>query len=269
MRTSICALLLCVACAAKRPAAVTQDMQFHQDAVVIDTHAETIEAMFYENYDLLLPHADRHLDLPRMMEGGLDAEFFSVFVHPESVDLTQFFAIGMKQVDLLQQTATNSGGRIAFARSAAEIRDNAGKGVISMLLAVEGGHMLLPGNDDEQLAHLRAYADRGVRSLTLAWSSSSPIRATPATPCWKRWRATAGRRASASRAPSSTPIFARRRRRCCRGPRRCTTRKRSSCTSARGCPTCRSRRSPSTSSTWPRWPASITSAWAATSTGRR
>jgi membrane dipeptidase len=175
MRTSICALLLCAACAAKRPAAVTQDMQFHQDAVVIDTHAETIEAMFYENYDLLLPHADRHLDLPRMMEGGLDAEFFSVFVHPESVDLTQFFAIGMKQVDLLQQTATNSGGRIAFARSAAEIRDNAGKGVISMLLAVEGGHMLLPGNDDEQLAHLRAYADRGVRSLTLAWSSSSPI----------------------------------------------------------------------------------------------
>jgi membrane dipeptidase len=110
-----------------------------------------------------------------MVEGGLDAEFFSVFVHPESVDLTQFFAIGMKQVDLLQRTAANSGGRLAFARSAAEIRDNAAKGVISMLLAVEGGHMLLPGNEDEQIAHLRAYADRGVRALTLSWSSSSPI----------------------------------------------------------------------------------------------
>jgi membrane dipeptidase len=175
MRTSIAALLLCAACASQKPTAAAQDMQFHQDAVVVDTHAETIEAMFYENYDLLARHADRHLDLPRMVEGGLDAEFFSVFVHPESVDLTQFFAIGMKQVDLLQQTAANSGGRLAFARSAAEIRDNAAKGVISMLLAVEGGHMLLPGNDDEQLAHLRAYADRGVRSLTLSWSSSSPI----------------------------------------------------------------------------------------------
>src|ERR1700674_4647120 len=169
MRTSIATLLLCAACASQKPTAATQDMQFHQDAVVVDTHAETIEAMFYENYDLLARHAYRHLDLPRMVEGGLDAEFFSVFVHPESVDLTQFFAIGMKQVDLLQQTATNSGGRIAFARSAAEIRDNAARGVISMLLAVEGGHMLLPGNDDEQLAHLRAYADRGVRALTLSW----------------------------------------------------------------------------------------------------
>jgi membrane dipeptidase len=175
MRTSIAALLLCAACASQKPTAAAQDMQFHQDAVVVDAHAETIEAMFYENYDLLARHADRHLDLPRMVEGGLDAEFFSVFVHPESVDLTQFFAIGMKQVDLLQRTAANSGGRLAFARSAAEIRDNAAKGVISMLLAVEGGHMLLPGNEDEQIAHLRAYADRGVRALTLSWSSSSPI----------------------------------------------------------------------------------------------
>ncbi len=45
--------------------------------------------MFYEGYDLLSLHAVGHLDLPRMKEGGLDAEFFSVFVHPESVDLTQ------------------------------------------------------------------------------------------------------------------------------------------------------------------------------------
>ena len=44
-----------------------------------------------------------------------------------------------------------------------------------MILAVEGGHLLLPGTEDEQLAHLKAFADRGVRSLTLAWSSSSPI----------------------------------------------------------------------------------------------
>jgi membrane dipeptidase len=175
MRTSIASLLLCAACASQKPTAAAQDMQFHLDAVVVDAHAETIEAMFYENYDLLARHADRHLDLPRMVEGGLDAEFFSVFVHPESVDLTQFFAIGMKQVDLLQRTAANSGGRLAFARTASEIRDNAAKGVISMLLAVEGGHMLLPGNEDEQIAHLRAYADRGVRALTLSWSSSSPI----------------------------------------------------------------------------------------------
>ena len=138
-------------------------------------HADTTEAMFYENYDLLALHADRHLDLPRMKEGGLDAEFFSVFVHPESVDLTQFFATAVKQIDLLQAAARNSSGKISFARNADEIKENKSKGVLSMLIGVEGGHLLLPGSDAEQLAHLKAFADRGVRYLTLAWSSSSPI----------------------------------------------------------------------------------------------
>jgi membrane dipeptidase len=170
-------LLLCLACASKKSAVVVtpQLAQFHRDALVIDAHADTTEAMFYEGYDLLQLHDSRHLDLPRMQQGGLDAEFFSVFVHPESVDLTQFFPTAMKQIELLQETARNSGGKLAFARNADEIRDNAGKGVTSMLLGVEGGHLLLPGSEEEQLAHLKQFADRGVRYLTLAWSSSSPI----------------------------------------------------------------------------------------------
>src|SRR5207248_398960 len=67
------------------------------------------------------------------------------------------------------------GGKLVFARNAEEVADNAGQGVISMLLGVEGGHMLLPGTEEEQLAHLKAFADRGVRYLTLSWSASSPI----------------------------------------------------------------------------------------------
>src|SRR5256886_7331041 len=81
----------------------------------------------------------------------------------------------MRQIDLLQQVARKSGGALQIARNADEVPDNADKGVTSMILAVEGGHLLLPGTEDEQLAHLKVFADRGVRSLTPAWSSSSPI----------------------------------------------------------------------------------------------
>jgi membrane dipeptidase len=137
--------------------------------------------MFYEGYDFLARHEERHLDLPRMQEGGLDAEFFSIFVHPESVELTQFFATAMAQIDLLQNVARQSGGKLALARNAEEVRENAERGVTSMLLGVEGGHMLLPGSEEEQLAHLKTFADRGVRYLTLAWSSSSPIGGSTAT----------------------------------------------------------------------------------------
>src|SRR2546426_12454422 len=66
--------------------------------------------------------------------------------HPESVDLTQFFPTAMRQIDLLQQVARKSGGALQIARNADEVPDNADKGATSMLLAVEGGHLLLPGD---------------------------------------------------------------------------------------------------------------------------
>src|SRR2546421_166677 len=169
-------VLLCLACASGKGTGITaDDRRLHLDAVVVDAHCDIAQAMFYEGYDLLARHRTQHVDLPRLQEGGVDAEVFAIAVHPESVDLTQFFPTAMRQIDLLQQVTRKSGGALQIARNADEVPDNADKGVTSMILAVEGGHLLLPGTEDEQLAHLKAFADRGVRSLTLAWSSSSPI----------------------------------------------------------------------------------------------
>ena len=166
--------LLCAGCASALQI-TPEDRQLHLDAVVVDAHCDIAEAIFDEGYDLLARHDVHHVDLPRLQEGGVDAEFFSVRVHPESVDLTQFFPTAMREIDRLQQVARRSGGALQVARNADEVRDNADKGVTSMLIGVEGGHLLLPGTEEEQLAHLKAFADRGVRYLTLAWSSSSPI----------------------------------------------------------------------------------------------
>src|SRR5437870_7221684 len=82
----LCVLLLACACSSAKPAVLVapQDRKLHDDAIVVDMHSSITEAMFYENYDLLALHADRHEDLPRMKEGGLDAQAFTVFVHPES-----------------------------------------------------------------------------------------------------------------------------------------------------------------------------------------
>jgi membrane dipeptidase len=47
--------------------------------------------------------------------------------------------------------------------------------VLSALLGVEGGHALLPGDEQAQLDHLRQLARRGVRYLTLTWSVSNDL----------------------------------------------------------------------------------------------
>ena len=175
MRTLAIAAVLCFACGSKRSVVSKDDQDFHQRATVIDAHSDITEAIFYEGYDFGVRHADRSVDLPRMREGGLDAVFFSIAVHPESVDISQFFSEAMKQIDAVQAMVRANAGRIALARTAEDLKANADKGVASALLGVEGGHMLLPGSEDEQLQHLRQLSARGVRYLTLSWSSSSPI----------------------------------------------------------------------------------------------
>ena len=167
--------LLCCACGSPKHVVSADVQAFHQRALVIDAHSDVTEAIFYEGYDFGVRHQDHNLDLPRMREGGLDAQFFSIFVHPESVDIHQFFPEAMREIDAVEAMVAANSTRIALARTAAEVKANADAGKASALLGVEGGHLLLPGSEDEQLQHLRDFAARGVRYLTLSWSSSSPI----------------------------------------------------------------------------------------------
>ncbi len=175
MRPIAFALLLCCACGSQKHLVSARDLDFHQRAIVIDAHSDVTEAIFYEGYDFGVRHQDHNSDLPRMREGGLDAQFFSIFVHPESVDLHEFFPQSMKEIDAVEAMVAANSSKIAMARTADQIKANAFAGKASALLGVEGGHLLLPGTEDEQLQHLRDFAARGVRYLTLSWSSSSPI----------------------------------------------------------------------------------------------
>src|SRR5206468_5486107 len=130
----------CAACAGQNPQVqvTPQDTELHKRLLVLDAHTATPEAIFYENYDLLTRHADHHVDLPRMQEGGLDGAVFSVFVHPEAVDIQRFFPEAMAQVDAMIALAKKSGGNLALAKTAAEVKGNDARGAISMLLKVDG-----------------------------------------------------------------------------------------------------------------------------------
>jgi len=58
-------------------------LEIHRRAIAIDMHADTAQRLVDEHVDLeeLLP--DGHFDAVRAKEGGLDAQFFSIWVEPE------------------------------------------------------------------------------------------------------------------------------------------------------------------------------------------
>ena len=163
--------LLAAAAAASPPS----DEALHRRAIVIDTHADTTQLITYVGLDVAKPQPEAQLDLPRAAAGGLDAQFFSIFVLPMRFKPDQFYGEALRQIDAIDKLAKDNPTRLRVARTAADVRANAKAGVMSALYGVEGAHALLPGDHAAQLEHLRALAARGVRYMTLTWVNSNDL----------------------------------------------------------------------------------------------
>ncbi len=60
-------------------------MDFHREAFVLDAHTDAPTRLWEEPADLAERRTDRHIDLPRLREGGVDAVVFALDV-PASMD---------------------------------------------------------------------------------------------------------------------------------------------------------------------------------------
>ena len=174
MNLRLLALLLAASCAATRKPPTQAERDLHRRALVIDAHCDVTQDIVYQGYDFARRHADHHEDLPRDREGGLDAQIFSIWVDPTQFPKERWFAEAEHQMLALREALPRAQG-LALARTVREVRENKAKGVMSALFGVEGGHLLWPGSPDEQLAHLRRFAELGARYLTLTWSNSNDV----------------------------------------------------------------------------------------------
>jgi len=169
------ALLLFSLLAAPLPAAPGSAEALHRQAIVVDTHADSTGRIAQDGIDFAKEQPDMHLDLPKMQRGGLDAQFFSIFVGPWEAKPEQSYPAALKQFAAVHNMLKNNPRTIAWAKTAAEVRALAQRGQIAALFGVEGGHMLQPGTTAELLAHLNRFYELGARYLTLTWSIKSPL----------------------------------------------------------------------------------------------
>jgi membrane dipeptidase len=118
------------------------DEALHRRALVVDTHADTTMMITYGALDITRAQPDLQVDLVKAAAGGLDAEFFSIFVLPSRYKPAEYFAEATREIDAIERLAKASPARIRVARTAAEVRTNAAAGALSALLGIEGGHSL-------------------------------------------------------------------------------------------------------------------------------
>jgi membrane dipeptidase len=167
--TAALALALLLAAGEPTPGAIPER------PIIVDTHADTTQAMVYGGADVTRENHAVDVDLVKAKAGGLGAEFFSIFVLPFEFKPADYYRETTRQIDALERLARANPARLRLARTAAEVRANAAAGVLSALFGVEGGHVLGAGDEKLELQRLRELAGRGVRYMTLTWANSNDI----------------------------------------------------------------------------------------------
>jgi membrane dipeptidase len=162
---------------ANEDALVKKAHAIHDKVIALDTHNDISPTNFTpeRNYTQRL---DNQVNLPKMLEGGLDASFFIVYVGqgpltPEGYEsaykqaVEKFEAIHL----LTEQIAPD---KIQLALTSADVRRINGAGRKVALIGVENGY---PLGDDEKvaLARVKEFHDRGARYMSLAHNGHSQL----------------------------------------------------------------------------------------------
>jgi len=144
-------------------------LEIQNSAIVIDTHADTPQRFLDENYDIgsTDPKDRGHISLDKAKAGNLGAEFFSIWVDPET-NQGHFAHHTLDLIDSVYEQAARHPDRMMMAFSVDDIERAHREHKLAALLGIEGGHSI---ENDVRL--LRDYYRLGVRYMTLSWSNTN------------------------------------------------------------------------------------------------
>jgi membrane dipeptidase len=148
----------------------SDSLSIHRRAIAIDMHADTTQRMVDEHLDINQRLADGQLDAVRMREGGLDAQFFSIWVEPQLYGGGGEKAIKRAddQIAAVHALVEKHPDTWELASSAEDVRRIVGGGKLAALMGLEGGYAI-----DERLEMVERYYKMGVRYMSPAWSVST------------------------------------------------------------------------------------------------
>ena len=169
-------MLFCLAAifsACATPVQTSRDLHF--DSIVVDGHSDTTPRFedptwsFADRHDV----ADGSMDLPRIRQGGLDVQFWSIYMGKRDTPGSALRE-ALERIDAVHEMAARHPEEVVVAESVREIRDAVGTGKFVSLMGIEGGHII-----EESLPALRDFYRLGVRYMTLThsfhtgWADSS------------------------------------------------------------------------------------------------
>jgi membrane dipeptidase len=142
--------------------------ELHRRSLVVDGHNDlpweirTQGSSDFSTLDISQPQPKLHTDIPRLREGGVGAQFWSVWVPVDLGYKGQALATTLEQIELVKLMLGRYPDTFELALSTSDIDRIHADGKIASLIGVEGGHCI-----EESLGTLRRLHDLGARYMTL------------------------------------------------------------------------------------------------------
>lgn len=177
--TGIIIIAASALCAPQAQDFMARAKALHKQAPLIDGHNDYPWALRENNIerdinklDIRSSQPSIHTDIPRLREGGMGGQFWSVYV-PASMQGQTAVRATFEQIDVVHRMMRKYPDTFELARTAADVERIFKGGRIASLIGMEGGHSI-----DNSLATLRMFYAVGARYMTLthglnnAWADS-------------------------------------------------------------------------------------------------
>ncbi|MFZ5650012.1 MAG: dipeptidase [Bacillota bacterium] len=142
--------------------------ELHFSSLVVDAHCDTLTVLDRQERRLGQQSQRGHVDIPRLAQGGVNLQFFAVFISKEYRDNPLARALQVFDTFFAEMEGNSEAAGIVY--SPQDIESIVSRNKVAALLTVEGGEALAG-----RIEVLRMFYRIGVRGLTLTWNGRNEL----------------------------------------------------------------------------------------------
>lgn len=138
----------------------------HSNSIMIDLHNDVIDVMISDpSYNFSIWNNYNHTDIPRLKTGGVDIQFFSLWVNPNTYQ--NHYDHTLTMINKFNSIMTENPSDIQQALDMEEALNIVDQNKIAAVIGVEGGHSI-----ENSLEKLENLYHAGMRYMTITWNNA-------------------------------------------------------------------------------------------------
>lgn len=145
----------------------------HSDCMLFDGHNDLPWEIrergnsSFETLDISKSQPSIHTDIPRLRQGGLKAQFWSVYVPADHEKTGDALLQTLHQISIVKSMMRRYPETFEFASTADDIERIVKSGKVASMMGIEGGYSI-----ENEISNLQRLYDEGCRYMTLTHSKS-------------------------------------------------------------------------------------------------